>query len=85
MGLNIKNEAVETSIRELAQITGRSLTDTVAHAVEADLARLKAQRSDRMARALEIVERAQTKIGKPWWKEGEDPAAYLYDEDGLPK
>jgi hypothetical protein len=85
MGLNIKNEAVENNIRELARLTKRSLTDAVAHAVEAELARAKADRSERLARIDAIVERVKARGIERWWKDGEDPAAFLYDEDGFPK
>ena len=40
MGLNIKNPAVERSIRKLAERTGESLTDAIDHAVREKLARL---------------------------------------------
>lgn len=42
MGISIKNEAVEADIRQLARLTGRSVTDAVWCAVKADLAREKA-------------------------------------------
>jgi antitoxin VapB len=41
MGLNIKNPAVETSIRKLAERTGETLTDAIDHAVREKLARLE--------------------------------------------
>lgn len=85
VGLNIKNPDAERRIRELANLTGESLTQAVITAVEERLDRVRPPMSDRVARAMEIGRRARAKMGEPWWKEGEDPAAYLYDENGLPK
>jgi hypothetical protein len=85
MGLNIKNEAVERDIRDLAELSGRSLTDSVGYAVGKELAALRQERASKMARVREIQARVKAKGVKRWWKDGEDPAAYLYDENGLPK
>ena len=41
MGLNIKNTDTEAGIRELAALTGQSLTDAVHEAVREKLGRLK--------------------------------------------
>jgi antitoxin VapB len=46
MGLNIKNPAVETSIRKLAERTGESLTDAIDHAVQEKLARLEKEAAE---------------------------------------
>ena len=43
MAFSIKDRATDSAVRELAALKGKSLTDTVREAVEAELAREKAR------------------------------------------
>lgn len=99
MGLNIKNAAVEAAIRELAERTGESLTDAIAHAVREKLARIE-EEAARNAPA-KTVEEMLARI-KPFQDEAAanrraqgDKRSFeefmrdfddeFYDENGLPK
>lgn len=87
MGLNIKNEAVELSIRNLADLTGQGLTEAVGAAVAEKLERLARERDRdaRFQRIMEIGRQAAAKADPPFVP-GEDPTAYLYDPGtGLPR
>lgn len=87
MGLNIKNPGTEKAIRELAALKGQSLTGVVDTLVRDELERVQRAKSREglAERAMEIGRQCVAETGGPWWEEGEDPAAFLYDEDGLPK
>ena len=84
MGLNIKNEETHRLIRQLARLTGESMTAAVEQAVRERLDRVRRGRNEGMAERL-------LKIGKecaPLWKEpfrSMDHGDLLYDEKGLPK
>ena len=83
MGLNIKNEKTHRLVRQLARLTGESMTAAVEKAVQERLARVRGGRSG-MAEEL-------LKIGRecaPLWKEpyrSMEHGDLLYDEKGLPK
>ncbi|HEX2886360.1 type II toxin-antitoxin system VapB family antitoxin [Vineibacter terrae] len=51
MAFNVKDEKTDAAVRRLAQLTGRSLTDTVRLACENEYERLKERRplSERLA------------------------------------
>ncbi|HTU43193.1 MAG TPA: type II toxin-antitoxin system VapB family antitoxin [Candidatus Aquilonibacter sp.] len=84
MSLNIKNENTHRLVRQLARLTGESMTAAVEQAVR--------ERLDRVRRVQHggIAERL-LKIGKecaPLWKEpfrSIEHGDLLYDEKGLPK
>lgn len=84
MSLNIKNEKTHRLVRELARLTGESMTAAVDQAVRERLERVRTRRGTGMAERL-------LKIGKecaPLWKEpfrSVDHGELLYDEKGLPK
>jgi hypothetical protein len=83
--IQIRRPDVADDIRALAALTGISITDTVAHAVRAQLAiervRHNAVLSQRRAEAARMLDelRRMPKIG-PQLTDND-----LYDEDGLPK
>lgn len=60
MGISIKDEAVEASIRKLAALTGKSVTQTVGEAVEAALVEQcverKYSREERLAKIRHIAQ-----------------------------
>jgi len=84
MSLNIKNEETHRLVRQLARLTGESMTAAVKQSVRERLDRIRSGRGDGMAERL-------LKIGKecaPLWKEpyrSIDHGDLLYDEKGLPK
>jgi len=84
MSLNIKNEKTHRLVRELARLTGESMTAAVDQAVRERLERVRTKRKTGLAERL-------LKIGKEasaHWKEpyrSIDHGDLLYDEKGLPK
>ena len=84
MSLNIKNEKTHRLVRQLARLTGESMTAAVDQAVRERLDRVRQVRGGDMAERL-------LKIGRecaPLWKEpyrSIDHGELLYDEKGLPK
>jgi antitoxin VapB len=85
MGLNIKNEETHRLARELADLTGESLTAAVTEAVKERLERVR-----RAKNRDDLVEwiMAMAKETAPLFKEpyrSIDHADFLYDEYGLPK
>jgi len=86
MGLNIKNEQTHRRVRQLAKLTGESMTAAVDKAVQERLERVREQERKKGG----LVERL-LKIGRecaPLWREpyrSVDHGDLLYDEKGLPK
>jgi Uncharacterized protein conserved in bacteria len=81
MSLNIKNSETYRLIRELADLTGESLTGAVTEAVRERLERI---RSDfKPADILELA-REIRELLPPGYLDV-DHGDLLYDEDGLPK
>ena len=85
MGLNIKNEQTCRLARELAQLTGETMTGAITVALRERLEREKRDRSveTRIRKLRTIAERCAELMGP-------GPAAaeigdLLYDERGLPK
>ena len=84
MSLNIKNEHTHDLARELAQLTGESLTTAVTESVRERLERVKARRGKGMAkRLLAIADEYTANLPEPF--RSLDHADLLYDENGLPK
>jgi len=91
MGLNIKKPSTEAAIRELASITGESLTDAVESAVLQKLHQLKSERraetlKEHLAflRPLQDALKAQ-RIDPDDKRTARELLDELYDEHGLPK
>ncbi len=84
MSLNIKNEKTHRLARELARLTGESMTSAVEQAVRERLERVRStDKEDRLKRILKIARECG-----PLWKEPHrsiDHGDLLYDENGLPK
>jgi antitoxin VapB len=84
MSLNIKNEKTHRAARELARLTGESMTAAVDKALRERLERVRKNKGGGLAERL-------LKIGRecaPLWKEpfrSLDHGELLYDEKGLPK
>ncbi len=85
MGLNIKNDETCQLARELAQLTGESMTGAITVALRERLEREKHERSveARLKKIRAIAERCSRNLkpGPPAVEHGD----FLYDERGLPK
>jgi len=84
MALNIKNKETCALVEELAELTGRNLTDAITHAVREDLKRTKHRNKAGVAEKLMKIARESA----PLWKEPFKSTPHgdlLYDEKGLPK
>jgi len=85
MSLNIKNEETHQLVRQLAKITGESMTAAVDKAVRERLERVRStkKKGNLAERLLQIGRECA-----PLWKEpykSMDHGDLLYDEKGLPK
>ena len=85
MGLNIKNEETCRLARELARLTGESMTGAITVAVRERLDREERQRSmeARLKRMREIADRCARLLGPG--PSAVEHGQMLYDERGLPK
>ena len=85
MGLNIKNEETCRLARELAQLTGESMTGAITVAVRERLDREERQRTmeARLKRMREIADRCARLLGPG--PSAVEHGQMLYDERGLPK
>jgi antitoxin VapB len=84
MGLNIKNDETYRLVKELAEITGESLTAAVTEAVRERLERMRRDRSAGLADRLLAIGRDCAKHLKEPFRSA-DHGDLLYDERGLPK
>jgi antitoxin VapB len=83
MSLNIKNEETHRLVRQLARLTGESMTAAVDKAVRERLERVRHKKGGLAERLLQIGRECA-----PLWKEpykSMDHGDLLYDEKGLPK
>jgi antitoxin VapB len=84
MGLNIKSDETHRLVRELAELTGESLTAAITVAVRERLDRVRRQRGSSLAdRLLAIGRDCATHMKGPY--RSADHADLLYDERGLPR
>ena len=84
MSLNIKNEETHRLAKELASLTGESMTSAVNEAIRERLERVRSNSKKGMAAQLMEI----AKECGPHWKEpisSTDIGDMLYDENGLPK
>jgi antitoxin VapB len=83
MSLNIKNEEAHRLARELASLTGESMTVAVSEAIRERLQRVRSSKKEVFERIMEIAKECG-----PLWKEpyrSIDHGELLYDEKGMPK
>jgi antitoxin VapB len=83
MSLNIKNEEAHRQARELASLTGESMTVAVTEAIRERLERVRGCKKEVFERIMEIAKECG-----PLWKEpyrSIDHGELLYDEKGMPK
>jgi antitoxin VapB len=84
MSLNIKNEKTHRLVRELARLTGESMTAAVDKAVRERLERMRETKNDGLAeRLLKIGRECAAHLKEPY--RSIDHGDLLYDEKGLPK
>ena len=84
MGLNIKSEETHRLARELAQLTGESMTAAVTEAVRERLDRVRRERAVGLAdRLLAIGKDCAARLKEPF--RSADHGDLLYDEWGLPR
>jgi antitoxin VapB len=84
MALNIKNPDTHRLAKELAALTGESMSDAVAEAVRERLARVRSQHGGRLADQLMAIGRETAPLFKEPWR-SIDHGDLLYGDDGLPK
>lgn len=84
MSLNIKNEEAHALAREIAQLTGESLTTAVTESLRERRERLrKRSRKGMAARLLAIGKENAASLPEPW--RSLNPDDLLFDEKGMPK
>lgn len=86
MGLNIKSDEAHRLTRELAELTGESLTQAVTVAVQERLNRIRLGHTDtqRQAQVLLAIGRdTARRLGEP--ARSAEHGDLLYDERGLPR
>jgi antitoxin VapB len=84
MSLNIKNAETHRLARELARLTGESMTAAVNEAIRERLERVRGKsKKSRVERILEIGKECAAHMKGPY--KSIDHGDLLYDEKGLPK
>jgi len=85
MSLNIKNEETYRLVRELADLTGESMTGAVTEAVRERLERLRREhdKAGMAERILAIAADMRARLPDDFFDV--EHGDLLYDEDGLPK
>ena len=84
MGLNIKNQETQRLVRDLAAITGESLTAAVTESLRERLDRLRHERGEGLAgRLVEIGRDCAPRLKEPF--RSTPHGDLLYDERGLPR
>ncbi len=84
MGMNIKNEETHQLAREVAALTGESVTGAVTQSLRERLERLRAEAREGTADSLLVVGRDAAKRLSPEFKRA-DVEDLLYGPDGLPR
>jgi len=84
MGLNIKNEETQKLARELARLTGESMTAAITEAVRERLDRVRSERGTGLAELLvKIGKDCAAHLREPF--RSMDHGELLYNEKGLPR
>jgi len=84
MALNIKNQDTHKLVKELASLTGESMTEAVTKAVRERLDRLRRDRDAGLAaRLLQIGRNCAVRLKEP--SRSTDYMDLLYDDQGLPR
>ena len=86
MSLNIKNKETHRLARELAELTGETMTGAVTVALKERLEREKRERSvDERRRALQEIRERIAKLPMRPGPSAVEHGDFLYDERGLPR
>jgi antitoxin VapB len=87
MGLNIKNEETQQLSRELAAVTGETITGAITVAVRERLERVRAGDPDEISHRRSRLRRIADDAGPRWSPDlnTRDHGDLLYDERGLPR
>ncbi len=84
MSLNIKNPEAHRLAKELAALTGESMTEAVTRAIAERLERARREEGENLAeRLIEIGKDCAKHLKEPF--RSADHADLLYDERGLPR
>ncbi len=83
MPINIRDPETDRLAREVATLTGESITVAVNTALKERLARERARRGGRVAQSLAIGERCAAQMGPG--ASSADHGELFYDEAGLPR
>jgi antitoxin VapB len=84
MPISIRDRETDRLAREVAALTGETITDTIGNALRERLARERARRDGgRVRRLLAIGDWCASHMGKPFTSTDIDEL--LYDEAGLPR
>ncbi|MGH9405962.1 MAG: type II toxin-antitoxin system VapB family antitoxin [Terriglobia bacterium] len=84
MALNIKNEQTQKLARELAKLTGQTMTEAITEAVRDRLEQVKGERGSGLAdRLVRIGNDCAQHLREPF--RSADHGALLYDDQGLPR
>jgi antitoxin VapB len=84
MGMNLKSSEAHRLARELAELTGESLTGAVTEAVRERLERVRRGRDADLGERLRALRRdAAPRFKEPW--RSMEHGQLLYDERGLPR
>jgi antitoxin VapB len=84
MSMNIKNQDAHKLARQLAGLTGETLTEAVTEAVRERLKRVQDKHAGKLSdRLLEIGRDCAVRLKEPF--RSADHGDLLYDEKGLPK
>jgi antitoxin VapB len=84
MAMNIKNPETYRLAKELAALTGESLTTAVTEAVRERLERVRHKPDPAKVERLMAIARKMAPLMKEPWK-STDHGELLYDEKGLPR
>ena len=85
MSLNIKNEEAHRLARELAELTGQTMTGAVTVALAERLEREKRERSvEERLRRMRVISKRVSKMLRPG-PSAVEHGDFLYDERGLPR
>jgi antitoxin VapB len=84
MSINIKDEKTHRMARQLAKLTGESMTAAVGLAVQERLERVRSKRGTGLAERLLKIGRETAPLFKEPYR-SMDHGDLLYDEKGLPK
>jgi antitoxin VapB len=82
--MNIKSQEAHRLARELASLTGESLTSAVTEAVRERLERVRRDRGGSLIERLRSIEQDAAPRFKEPWRSGEH-GDLLYDQRGLPR